>query len=62
MKPPYIFDEGESTEIIQEEGYLNTAPFYHQFSQNHEDVRALNSSFVYANEYLGNRSVFLFKS
>ncbi|XP_073954501.1 dynein axonemal heavy chain 1-like isoform X1 [Choristoneura fumiferana] len=54
VKPPYIFEEGESTEIIQEEGYLNTAPFYHQFSQNHEDVRALNSSFVYANEYLGN--------
>ncbi|XP_063366022.1 dynein axonemal heavy chain 1-like [Cydia amplana] len=54
VKPPYIIEEGESTEIIQDENNLNTAPYYHQFSQNHEDVRALNSSFVYANEYLGN--------
>ncbi|XP_045539469.1 dynein axonemal heavy chain 1 [Papilio machaon] len=47
-------EEGESTEIYQDEDHLDTSAYYRQFSQNTCDVRALNSVFTYQNEYLGN--------
>ncbi|KAL0879698.1 hypothetical protein ABMA27_003413, partial [Loxostege sticticalis] len=54
VKPMYEFEEGESREIYQDENRLDTLPYYRQFSQNHCDVKALNSVFMYSNEYLGN--------
>ncbi|XP_045521817.1 dynein axonemal heavy chain 1-like [Pieris brassicae] len=47
-------EEDELPEIYQDENRLDTSAFYRQFSQNHCDVRALNSVFTYSNEYLGN--------
>ncbi|CAK1542459.1 unnamed protein product [Leptosia nina] len=47
-------EEGELPEIYQDENKLDTSMYYRQFSQNHCDVRALNSVFTYQNEYLGN--------
>lgn len=58
----YPLEEGESAEIFQDEERLDTSAFYRQFSQNVEDVRALNAVFKYQNEYLGNRLVFLLYS
>ncbi|KAG6458751.1 hypothetical protein O3G_MSEX011030 [Manduca sexta] len=50
----YPLEPGESCEIYQDEERLDTSAYYRQFSQDHCDVRALNSVFVYQNEYLGN--------
>ncbi|GBP84500.1 Dynein heavy chain 1, axonemal [Eumeta japonica] len=47
-------EEEEICEIYQDEERLDTSAYYRQFSQNYTDVRALNSVFPYANEYLGN--------
>ncbi|CAG9128686.1 unnamed protein product [Plutella xylostella] len=54
VKDMYPLEEGESAEIFQDEERLDTSAFYRQFSQNVEDVRALNAVFKYQNEYLGN--------
>ncbi|XP_075982332.1 dynein axonemal heavy chain 1-like [Anticarsia gemmatalis] len=54
IKPMDPLEEGELPEIYQDEVRLDTSAFYRQFSQNHCDVRALNSIFTYQNEYLGN--------
>ncbi|CAF4763844.1 unnamed protein product [Pieris macdunnoughi] len=54
VKEMYPLEEDELPEIYQDENRLDTSAFYRQFSQNHCDVRALNSVFTYSNEYLGN--------
>ncbi|XP_026333697.1 dynein heavy chain 1, axonemal-like [Hyposmocoma kahamanoa] len=54
IKAPYPLEEGESAEIYQDEERLDTSAYYRQFSLNSCDVRALNSCFMYQNEYLGN--------
>lgn len=54
IKAPYPLEEGESAEIYQDEEHLDTSAYYRQFSLNSCDVRALNSCFMYQNEYLGN--------
>ncbi|XP_049878805.1 dynein axonemal heavy chain 1-like [Pectinophora gossypiella] len=54
VKEAYPLEEGESAEIYQTEEHLDTSAYYRQFSLNICEVRALNSVFPYANEYLGN--------
>lgn len=54
VKEPYPLEEGETAEIYQDEEHLDTSAYYRQFSLNSCDVRALNSCFMYQNEYLGN--------
>lgn len=54
IKQPYPLEEGETAEIYQDEEHLDTSAYYRQFSLNSCDVRALNSCFMYQNEYLGN--------
>lgn len=54
IKESYPLEEGEVAEIYQDEEHLDTSGYYRQFSLNSCDVRALNSCFMYQNEYLGN--------